>query len=320
MAGKTFIIHDETVNTYGFRMLTSGASLDVFRSNPVMLLNHDDSQPPIGRWENIRIENAQILADAVFDMDDPRAAEVARKVEGGFIKAASIGAWAPEEVSDADDLKLPGQTGSTVTRWTVREASICTIPANHNALVLYDRASGAIIESAEIITLMDKNQYKQDMAKVREILKLSDSATEEDVAQAVEALQQERDTLRSENEAMRADAEERERAEAEAQHNEAVALVDAAVKDGRIDAAGKDAYLALFDAGFQQAKTALAAIPKPVSVASQIDQSGDVALEDFKGKTFVEIDKAGKLAELKDKAPELYKELFKAEFGTEPNM
>ena len=34
----TFVLHDETVNTYGFRMLTSGANLEEFRKNPVILL------------------------------------------------------------------------------------------------------------------------------------------------------------------------------------------------------------------------------------------------------------------------------------------
>ena len=51
-------------------MLTSGADLSVFENNPVMLLNHDDWELPIGRWENIRIEGTLILADAVFDEDD----------------------------------------------------------------------------------------------------------------------------------------------------------------------------------------------------------------------------------------------------------
>lgn len=45
-------------------MLTSGADLSVFKNNPVMLLNHDDWDLPIGRWENIRVEGTQILADA----------------------------------------------------------------------------------------------------------------------------------------------------------------------------------------------------------------------------------------------------------------
>lgn len=72
MANKTFVLHDETVNTYGFRMLTDGANLAEFRKNPVMLLDHMDWKLPIGRWENIRKEGGKILADAVFDMRDPK--------------------------------------------------------------------------------------------------------------------------------------------------------------------------------------------------------------------------------------------------------
>ncbi|MDR2765327.1 MAG: peptidase, partial [Tannerella sp.] len=114
---KTFILHDESVNTYGFRMLTSGADLTEFRKNPVMLLDHNDWNLPIGRWEHIRVEDGKILADAVFDMKDARAKQVAGKVEDGFLRAASIGAWPPEEVSDDILLRYPGQTGVTVTRW-----------------------------------------------------------------------------------------------------------------------------------------------------------------------------------------------------------
>ena len=37
----------------------------------------------------------------MFDEGDARAAEVKRKVENDFIRMASIGAWPPEEKSDA---------------------------------------------------------------------------------------------------------------------------------------------------------------------------------------------------------------------------
>ena len=109
METKSFVLHDDTVNTYGFRMLTSGANLEEFRRNPVLLLMHSDHLLPIGRWENIRVEGSRILADPVFDMEDPEAKKIAGKVDRGFLRAASIGAWPPEEVSDDPSLKLPGQ-------------------------------------------------------------------------------------------------------------------------------------------------------------------------------------------------------------------
>lgn len=329
MTAFTFVLHDESVNTYGFRMLTSGANLEEFRKNPVLFLNHKDWELPIGRWENIRIEGTRILADAVFDENDEEAIKVMKKVETDFVRMASVGAWPPEEVSDAPELKLPGQTMPTVTRWTVREASIVTIGANHNALVMYDRQTGKQIDltdATSVVRLMDINIHSntENMNEnLKGVLKLQDSATEADIVGAVKTLIANNDRLSEENRVLKEEKAEQERIRMEAQRAEGVALVDAAVKDGRIDAAGRNAYLALFDKDFESAKAVLAAIPHRQSVVSQIDAAKgqqQTELADLASKTWDELDRAGRLVELKDKAPELYREKFKARFGTEPNM
>ncbi len=156
MNTKSFILHDESVNSKGFRMLTSGANMTEFRKNPVMLLMHDDFNMPIGRWENIRVEGTKILADPVFDEKDPKALEVMGKVTRGFIRMASVGSWPPEEISDDPYLKLPGQSLPTVTKWTMREASIVTIGSNHNAIAFYDRTTGKQIDLSDIQTSIIK--------------------------------------------------------------------------------------------------------------------------------------------------------------------
>lgn len=301
---KTFVLHDESVNTYGFRMLTSGANLEEFRRNPVMLYNHNSYDLPIGRWDNIRIEGGKILADAVFDdAEDPRAKEIAGKVERGMLRMASIGAWPPEEVSDAESLRLPGQTGVTVTRWTVREASICTIGSNHNALVLYDRRGERIdlSDKSSLIALMDvpvQEPEEQDpvtdnppsnnqptdnnpsMSKLTTLLQLSDGATQEQIDASVEGVVAERDNLRAEVESLtkerdqlKSEAEARAEADKTARAAEAVALVDAAIRDGRIDAASKDTYIKLFDADHDAAKAALGALPRRRGVAQQLQET-----------------------------------------------
>ena len=164
MNKNSFVLHDESINTQGFRMMTAGANLTEFRKNPVMLLMHDDYNLPIGRWENIRIEGNRILADPVFDEKDPKAFEVMGKVNRGFLRMASIGAWAPEETTDDPGLKLTGQLLPTVTKWTVREASIVTIGANHNAIAFYDRETGKHIELNDIgITVINKLKNGADM-------------------------------------------------------------------------------------------------------------------------------------------------------------
>ena len=328
MGKLTFVLHDESVNTYGFRMLTGGANLEEFRKNPVMLLNHDDYSLPIGRWENIRMDGGRILADAVFDEGDPRAAEVRRKVENGFVRMASIGAWPPEEKSDAFSLMLPGQTLPTVTRWTVREASVVTIGANHNALVFYDRESKRIIDlddKGNLIRLMDhsNNPKKQiKMSVLTDVLKLQDSASEAEIVTAVRGVIANADRLEKENRTLAAAVDEMNKAKKESQKREAVSLTDAAIKDGRYDAKGREMLLNLFDKDFEGTKAMLAAIPQRASVAGQIG-SGKVAgvtLGDWKDKSWDELDKAGKLVELKDAAPDLYKSKFKERFGIEPNM
>ena len=145
----TFCVHDESVNTYGFRMLTSGANLEEFKKNPVVLYNHNDWETPIGRGENVRVEDGRILVDVVFDEEDEKGRTIAGKVERDFLRMASIGTWPPEEISDDPALKLPGQTGPTATRWTMREVSVCPIGSNHNALAMYVRATNKRIDLSD---------------------------------------------------------------------------------------------------------------------------------------------------------------------------
>lgn len=332
MNKKTFVLHDESVNTYGFRMLTSGANLEEFKKNPVMLLNHNDWSLPIGRWENIRVEGTRILADAVFDEKDTRAVEVMNKVEGDFIRMASIGAWAPEQVSDAFDLQLPGQIGPTVTRWTVREASIVTIGANHNALAFYDKKGNLVelTDKADWTTIpglkdtpnnnvITNNNNK--MGQLTQILKLTDQATESDIVSRVNELIANSDRLQKENETLSAIVKENKEKQKQQEQTEAVALIDAAIKDGRIDAKAREQYISLFDKDFSIGKNILAGIAPRQSVTERIQsgaaQKSVVALKD---KSWEELDREGKLMELKDNDPELYKEKFKACFGKEPNM
>ena len=50
------------------------------------------------------------------------------------------------------------------------------------------------------------------------------------------------------------------------------------------------------------------------------NKGAGVTLGDWKEKSWDELDKAGKLVELKDAAPDLYKSKFKERFGIEPNL
>lgn len=334
MARKTFILHDETVNTQGFRMLTSGADLSVFQNNPVMLLNHNDWELPIGRWENIRIEGTRILADADFDETDERVAAIMGKVDRGYLKAASIGAWPPLETSSDPVLMLPGQELPTVTRWIAREASLCTIGSNHNALALYDNNNKLIDlnDKQRLIKLFDTGNgsyvsYKNNtqMTILTGLLKLSDNASEQAIADEVrkiiqlrDQLQTENGELKTENQSLTAKVQVFEKKEEDERKASAIALVDTAIKDGRLDAKGRDGWLEMFDKDFGRTRAQLESIPvrQPIAPRIQTGQApaGKVRLSDM---AFDEIVKADRLRELK-RDQELYKQKFHERYGKYP--
>jgi len=325
---KSFVLHDESVNTYGFRMLTSGADLSEFIKNPVMLLNHDDWSLPIGRWENIRIEGTEILADPVYDLKDDRGKKVAGKVEDGFLNAASIGAWPPEEISEEPALKLSGQKYPTVTKWKAREASMVTIGSNHNALVFYDSKGEKIDmhDASAVIQLIDNHKFSlknKNNMELNKVLKLADTADDAARLAAVNVLLADKSRLEGDNNRIKQenvalkDKIDKINEDAKAERTaKGIALVDAAVKDGRINADGKASFLELFDLDFEKAEKSLAALPKRKSVTEQMDAGAtdNVELADLTKKDWDTIDKENKLTLLHDKYPDLYKEKFDKRF------
>lgn len=331
----TFTVHDESVNTYGFRMLTDGANLEEFKKNPVILYNHNDWEAPIGRGENIRKSSGKILVDVVFDEDDENAKKIEGKVARNFLRMASVGSWAPEEVNDDPSLKLDGQTGTTVTKWTVREISICTIGSNHNALAMYDRNTQKRIslhDSSDFIRLMDKTDISinknnsNKMSFITKLLKLSDSASEQAIQDEVQSLITLRDNLQTENTNLKATNKTLtekltviENTQKEANKGKAIKLVDAAVKDGRIDAKAKDSWLEDFGTDFEKATIRLSSITPRTTIHTQIKGVSNItsAIE-LCDMTFSDIVSKDRLKELK-KDPELYRKKFCEQYGHNPS-
>ena len=140
---KVFVVSDESINSYGFRVLTAGIDTGRFLKNPVGLFNHDygwmddNYAGPIVKWNDLKLEGNQLLANAEFDTDDAKGKVIASKVEKGFLNAASIG-FRVIETSAEPELMLPGQKYATVTKCQLIEISIVDIPSNENACCLYD--------------------------------------------------------------------------------------------------------------------------------------------------------------------------------------
>lgn len=146
----TFVLCDgNRVNSYGFRTDLAGLDLERFKSNPVMLYAHDPSDV-IGKWENIRVEDNQLKADAVFDTDDEQGKRIAGKVERGFLKGCSMGIHV-KELHEVDNVPV-------ATRSELMEASVCPIPSDAGAVRLYDENRKEL--TFEEVRLQFNNQLK----------------------------------------------------------------------------------------------------------------------------------------------------------------
>lgn len=205
------VLTDSSVNDYGFRLDVDGYMPARFEKNPIMLYQHQKEVLPIGIWTDIKLEDGRILATPVFDEADPFALKVKGKVERGIIKAVSVG-FEPFEI-DEDD-KVPGQTGPTVTKFAIKEASWVAVPANSNALVIpeskgitstilemkvYDQ-NGVVLELSSG-TFQNFNKPIVKMDKIKAKLGLPATATEDDVLKAFDSLSTELSSLKSDAEA-----------------------------------------------------------------------------------------------------------------------
>lgn len=311
-----FVLLDGSILTNGLRVNIDGVDTSQYERNPVVFYTHNDESLPIGRAQNIRKENGQILIDVEPDYEDtdPEVQRIIGKLERGFLNMISAG-LADLDFSDDPSFKLPGQFLPTAMKSRLRESSIVPIGGNHNALRLYDN-EGVLLDNDLKLADFIKPKFENKMNKeLLQLLNLSDTATEEQINAAVKAVMAENVTLKADKAAM-------ELRDKEARKNKYIALLDTAVKDARIDAKGKENFILLFDSNAEAAEAALNAIPARQSVVQKIEdngQKGALELADLEKQSWEQLDKANKLMLLKDKYPDLYAEKFKAKYGKEPN-
>jgi len=199
------------------------------------------------------------------------------------------------------------------------ELKFVGIGSNHNSLRLYDEQDNLIPES-EIVKLFDKpilnNQNKMN-EQIYKLLDLPEDSTEEQLQDSIQKLMDDKAAAEAENKMLKDDVAKRELADKELRKAEAATLVDAAVKDGRLNAEGKAEFLSFFDNDFDAANKVLTAIPKRVSVKKEIEATEKKDNTELAGMiklSWDELDKSGKLVTLKDKYPDVYQEKFDAKF------
>lgn len=317
MKKRTFILSDQTRNHHGFIVLTAGIDLGRFKENPVLLYNHISGEDPnnvIGRWENLRVENGQLLADAVLDEDQEKAKNLSAKIDKGFIKGASIALnFKYEDVS----LEVKDYEGvPVVTKCEIFEASIVAIPNNKNAVRLY--IDGKEVEDKSMALSLSLNQTKdkemKELILITAALKLSSNATEAHAVEAINSLIAERDALKQKNDKLSADLkliEDTKVMDFIKHHTEVTK---------KLKAEQVELYTKLAKQDFESTKAIVESLQPYTSITDQLSagngKNEGAGKDQYEGWDYKKFQKEapGVLLSMREKEPEKYKKLWEAAF------
>lgn len=314
---KEVIISNSKLNSFNFRVLTSGIDITQYQRNPILLWMHrrpskEDNILPIGRVENLRFEGDNLIGTPVFDENDEFAQKIKAKWESGFLRMVSAG-LDPIETSTDPKLMLEGQKKATVSKSKLVEISVVDIGANDDAIVLYKDGSQINLSlNSEFLNLpetaLNNNLNEKEMKTIALKLGLFETATEAEILTKIGSLQTE------------AAASVTLKAELDKQRDTAItAEVENAIKLKKITADKKEHFITLGKtSGIDSLKTTLEMIPAAIKPTGFITPGAGVTLAggatEFKKLSEVPEDKR---IELRAEDPEAYKALYKAEYGTE---
>ena len=306
---KRVRITNESVNSYGFRVLTSGIDLEQYRRNPVLLYMHERGNV-IGYVKDLQVENGEVTGELVFDEASELSIRCKKQFEVGSLRMVSVG-LDPKETSGAPELLLEGQTRPTVTKSKLVEVSLVDIGANDDAIRMYNE--GTAIELGKdgncLLPLLSNNPINQttmDLKKLALQLGLPETADEATVLAKNAELQKEAGasvTLKAENDKLKLAG--------------ITTLVDKAITEKKITVENKEHFLNLGKTiGAEELEKTLAAMSPNVKLSGIINHQGGSPAQQGSYTKLSEVPEA-ELLTMRQSDPATYKRLFKAEYGYE---
>lgn len=300
---KEYCLTDNSVNCYGYRLLTEGFLMDRFKPAIGYLMHKREGGVAV-KWEDFRQEGDKLFAKPVINTANyPNLAD---EIEAGFYDAASVGHIVAIELSADDSMKLEGQTGPTVTKWFCRECSIVDIPGNYNALAkLYDDGDNVLADlsdSKKSLNIFDQKMDKPTMTVAMfAALNLMADATQAQVDVAFADLlakAKKHDEMKTELENLKA--------------QQTKDKVEALIASGKSEGKLTNELAAELEQSYKDnpdgLKNLLAKMPKQTRVTGDKANLSDVP-EKWRGKTYRELYVSGELQALKAECPEYYEQL-----------
>lgn len=317
---KRIRISDETLNCYDTWVKTSGVELKQFQRNPVMLWMHWRGVI-IGYIKDIRVENDEITGEPFFDEVREESKQAKLQWEKGSLRMGSPN-FEIIETSDDEALIKPGQRRPTITRCKLVEFSMVDIGGNDNNIRLtYENNELKLSEGEDcsILPLLKapinqtnkEKEMNQELQAIALMLGLSAEATLTDVQKQVRILLEHKNA----NEKLRKEVDTLQKDLDTIRLSGITAMVDEAVKEGKFTADKKDHFVELGKkVGAESLKMTIDAMSVSMKPSTILGKQTGAAPKEY--KSWGEVPEA-ELKLMREENKELYRKLYKAEFGTD---
>lgn len=302
---------NDSLNSYGTRVLTDGLDIEQYNRNPVLLWMHQRGQV-IGTLTDIQKEHGEITAQLNFDEASELSQRCKKQWEFGSLRMVSVGidilAW-----SDDPNLAVEGQTMATITKSKLTEVSVVDIGANDDAIRLnyqgqqLNLSAGGACPLPSLYNQSNQPQstYPTEMDTKVLALKLGLPEGADETAiyakiDEIKATSTEVETLRAEKEAVI--------------QREVEALVDGAVAEKKIELKMRDHFLQLGKSvGADNLRTTFQSMSPREKLSATLNSSGQTV----QPKTYAKLSDvpSEELMQLRESDPDHYKQLYKAEYG-----
>lgn len=307
---KRVRISNDSLNSYGTRVLTSGMSVEQYQRNPVLLYMHERGNV-IGYVKDVKVENDEVTGELMFDEATELSTRCKKQYEFGSLKMVSAGLDILE-TSEAEELLVAGQTCPTITKSKLFEVSLVDIGANDDAIVLQKDGKRITLgkDSESPLPMLNNNkQNKQEMEQKQFALQLGlpETATEAEITAKLGELK----AAKEENAKLQAE-------KATLTLAGITASVEKAVSEKRIGSEKKAEFIALGkEIGQEKLDSIFAAMSPQVKLSAVIGHHGGAAEQQEPKWTKLSDVPGDKLVELRKNDVAEYKRLYKAEYGME---
>ncbi len=308
--GKRVRITNDSLNSYGTRVLTAGMNVEQYQRNPVLLYMHERGNV-IGYVKDLKVEDGEVTGELMFDEASELSVRCKKQYEFGSLKMVSAGLDILE-TSEDPELLVQGQTSPTVTKSKLFEVSLVDIGSNDDAIVLQKDGKKITLgkDSECPLPMLNNNNQKQKQMEQKVLalqLGLPETATEADINAKLgelKAAKQENERLQQEKATLTLAS--------------ITAAVEKAVGEKRIAPDKKDEFITLGkEIGQEKLERIIAAMAPQMKLSAIIGHQGGASTglpATYKKLSDVP---SSEILTLRKEQPEEYKRLYKEEYGME---